>query len=192
MVLLFCIKLFKQNNLEIDKMKKLIILNVGIILLAGLVRILPHPWNFTPVLAACIYSGCYLNNIFLALSLPLIAVFAGDVSLGLYNGIIWVYTAYIFVILLGVLFKDNFSFKKNALLAVSGSIIFFIISNFGVWFGGTIYPKNLAGLTACYIAAIPFFYNSLLGTLMYSGIFFGLTEWIKARMNKPRIIPEFR
>ena len=173
-------------------MKKLIMLNVGIILLAGLVRLLPHPWNFTPVLAACIYSSFYMNNIFLALSLPLIAVFAGDLSLGFYNGIIWVYSAYILVIIFGVFFRDNFSFKKMGLLAVSGSLIFFIISNFGVWFGGTIYPKNLMGLTACYIAAIPFFYNSLLGTLMYSGLFFGFTEWVTARVKKPIIIPEFR
>ena len=65
-------------KLGIINMKKIIMINVMIILFTGIVRLLPHPWNFTPVLAACIYSGFYMNNLFIALALPLLAVFISD------------------------------------------------------------------------------------------------------------------
>ena len=171
-------------------MKKLITLNIGIIALAGIVRILPHPWNFTPIIAACIYSGFYMNNRFFAILLPLLTVFVGDLVLGLYSGMAWVYSSYLSVILLGFLFNGNASFKKVGMLTVSGSLTFFIISNFGVWFSGMIYPKTVSGVIACYTAAIPFFQNSLLGTILYSGLFFGITEILIQKSSNQHVLAE--
>ena len=68
---------------------------IGLILLAGLIRLIPHPWNFTPLLAACIFSGSKIKPNGLALFMPLLAIFIGDIFIGLYSGMVWVYLGYI-------------------------------------------------------------------------------------------------
>lgn len=167
---------------------KMIMLNIGIIALAGILRVLPHPWNFTPVIAACMYSGFYMNNRILAVLLPLLTVFAGDLVLGLYSGMTWVYSSYICVILLGFLFSGSASYKKVGLLTISGSLAFFLISNFGVWLSGMIYPKTMSGFISCYAAALPFFQNSILGTIFYSGVFFGITELLIQKSTDRQVL----
>jgi len=69
-----------------------------------------------------------------------------------------------------------FHLHNLALSALGASVIFFIVSNFGVWFSGVMYPKDLSGLVACYVAGIPFFQNTVLGDLFYSAILFGVFE----------------
>jgi hypothetical protein len=57
--------------------------------------------------------------------------------------------------------------------ALASSIIFFVLTNFGVWAFGSWYPKTWEGLVACYVAAIPFFHNTLLGDAFYVSVLFG-------------------
>jgi len=52
-------------------------------------------------------------------------------------------------------------------------VLFFVLTNFGVWALGALYPKTLTGLTECYVVAIPFFRNALLSDLFYSALLFG-------------------
>ena len=66
---------------------------------------------------------------------------------------------------------------------VFGSLIFYIISNFGVWMSGLIYPQTFEGLLACYIAAIPFYKNTIIGTIIYSGLFFGISDYIEKQSS---------
>jgi hypothetical protein len=72
---------------------------------------------------------------------------------------------------------------------LGASVIFFIVSNFGVWFSGTMYPKDLSGLAACYIAGLPFFQNTILGDLVYSSLLFGAFELGSRRFPQLQLQP---
>ena len=156
---------------------------ISLILLSGLVRLFPHPWNFTPLLAACIFSGSKIKPIGLSIFVPLLAIFLGDMIIGFYKGMVWVYTGYILVIIISILYRKYRTLNSNLLKIFSTSLIFFIISNFGVWIEGLIYPLNYVGLFECYVAAIPFYKNTLIGTILYSGIFFGLANFIERNIS---------
>lgn len=163
-------------------MKKNNLIFIGLILLAGMIRMIPHPWNFTPLLAVCIFSGTKIKHNGLAIFLPLVAIFIGDLFLGIYSSMVWVYSGYILVILLSRILGNSKSINSKIISVVSGSLIFFIISNFGVWISGTMYSKNFQGLLECYIAGIPFYKNTLIGTIIYSSIFFGIAEIIERNL----------
>ena len=165
-------------------MKKNNLLFIVLILLAGIFRLIPHPWNLTPVLAACLFSGFKIKPNRLALSLPLIAIFLGDITLGFYKGMGWVYISYISVVALALLLNKKNSIQAKFSAPILGSFIFFFISNFGVWNGGFLYPKTFEGLIQCYISAIPFFKNTLIGTIIYFGIFFTISEYLEKSIFK--------
>jgi hypothetical protein len=141
-------------------MKKEFIL-VVFIFFAALLRLVPHPPNFAPVTALALFSGVYFTNRVLGLVVPIIAMLISDYFLGFYSISMWVYISFIFVTLYGM-YSKQIKFK-NILFS---SVIFFIVSNFGVWLIG--YPKSLEGLVLCYSMALPFFGYSLLGDFFYS------------------------
>jgi hypothetical protein len=68
-----------------------------------------------------------------------------------------------------------------AAATLCGSVSFFLITNFGVWAAGAMYPRTGAGLAACFVAALPFFRETLLGDLAYSAILFGSYAWLQHR-----------
>lgn len=141
-------------------MKKELIL-VLFIFVAALFRLLPHPPNFAPVTALALFSGVYFNNKTLSIGVPLIAMILSDLYLGFYSISLWVYISFIAVSIFGIFYK-KIKFKSIFI----SSLIFFIISNFGVWVLG--YPKTFDGFLLCYSLAIPFFGYSLIGDLFYS------------------------
>jgi len=61
------------------------------------------------------------------------------------------------------------------------------VSNFGTWLSGTLYPMSLTGLTECFIMAIPFYGNTLLGDLFYVAVLFGIYEGIQVWLQKRHI-----
>ena len=129
--------------------------------MAVLVRLLPHPLNFTPITALALFGATTFRNKYLGLSLPLIAMILSDIYLGFYGITLWVYGSFLLISLLGRYWK-----KIKIQNVFISSLIFFIITNFGVWLGG--YPKTLEGFLLCYTMAIPFFINSILGDLFFS------------------------
>jgi hypothetical protein len=133
---------------------------LGFVLMAVLVRLLPHPPNVTPITALAIF-GYNFKNKYLGLSLPLIAMVLSDIYLGFYGITLWVYGSFLLISLLGRYWK-----KIKVTNVLISSLIFFIITNFGVWLGG--YPKTWEGFLLCYTMAIPFFINSMLGDLFFS------------------------
>ena len=145
-----------------------------VIIAGALLRLLPHPPNFAPIGAMALFSGAYLGRRPLALAAPVAALFASDLILGFYEGMIFQYAAVLFAVATGWLLLER---HKGALrigvAALASGILFFIVSNFGVWLGSGLYPRTLAGLVDCYVAAIPFFRNSLAGDLVYAAILFG-------------------
>ncbi len=141
-----------------------------IILLAVVARLIPHAPNFAPIGGLALFSGTNFKNK-IALLIPLSAMFISDIFLGFHKTVPYVYTSFIIIALIGGLIKNN---KWQSLLKASliSSVLFFLITNFGVWATGTMYQKNLSGLIQCYGFGLPFFRNTLLSDLFYTFSFF--------------------
>lgn len=147
--------------ISIFNKRQLIIL--GMMLAAILVRLLPHPPNVTPVTAIALFGGAFFNDKRLGLILPLVVMFISDIFIGFSTISLFVYAALLCISILGQYFK-----KVNFGSILASSIIFFIVSNFGVWIIG--YPKTWHGLLECYTLAIPFFRNAIIGDFLFSFI----------------------
>lgn len=154
---------------------------VAIILAAAAMRIAPHPPNVTPIAAMGLFAGAHLANRWAAFAVPLGALLVSDIVLGILvygTAGLWsrpfVYGSFIGIVGLGLLVRRfNRSPLSIGCAALSGSILFFIVTNFGVWLRGTMYPLTLEGLALCYTAAIPFFRHTLLGDAFYAVVLFG-------------------
>lgn len=139
---------------------------IALILILTLSRLLPHPSNFTPILAVGIFSGFYFRNIFLGSFIVILSMFIGDLYLGFHETMLFTYISLIAAVLIGM-FVRKFKFKEIFFSGLIGSICFFIITNFGAWLSLAMYEKTFAGLLQSYIYAIPFFHNTLISTLLY-------------------------
>ena len=143
------------------------------ILVAATLRLVPHPPNFTPIGAMALFSGAYIGRRGLAFAAPLGAMVMSDAILGFYEGFWVTYLAVALIVLVGWLALSRVSVVRVAGAAVASSVLFFLVSNFGTWGLSGMYPHTLAGLSACYVAAIPFFQNTLAGDLFYATLLFG-------------------
>jgi hypothetical protein len=143
------------------------------ILVATALRLLPHPPNFTPIGAMALFSGAYLGKRWLAFVAPLAAMLLSDAVLGFHSGMAFVYASVALIVLIGGIALTRKSVLRIGGAAVASSVLFFVVTNFGTWALSGMYPRTLSGLAACYVAAIPFFQNTLAGDLFYSGVLFG-------------------
>jgi len=148
-----------------------------IILMAAFSRLLPHPPNFTPIMAMGLLGGVYFKNRQFAVIVPLLAMLVSDIVLGFHGTLIWVYSSIVIISLCASMLKPKMLHLGGASLA--GSMFFFIVTNFGVWMTSAFYPKTMTGLAACYAAGIPFLQNAVVGDLMYVGALFGAFELAK-------------
>ncbi len=140
---------------------------------AAALRVAPHPWNFTPVGAMALFSGAFVRDRRPAFLFPLVALFAGDLFLGFYKLMPVIYASFLLSVVIGRWLQNRRTLARVTGAALLGAAQFFIVTNFGVWAAGNLYPHTLAGLAACYIAGIPFFWNTLAGDAFYVGILFG-------------------
>ena len=144
------------------------------ILAAAALRLVPHPPNFTPIGAMALFSGAYLGRRgAVALVAPLGALFLSDLVLGFYRGMPTVYFSVALIVIIGWMALRRVSPIRVGGAAVASSVLFFVLTNFGMWLSSGFYPRTLAGLEACYIAAIPFFQNTVAGDLFYAAVLFG-------------------
>ena len=141
-------------------------LPICLILVLSFTRLIPHPWNFTPILAASIFSGFYFKNFFLGLFVVVFSMFLGDLYLGFHSTMFFTYVSLALAVAIGILIK-NFKFSEILVSGLTSSICFFVITNFGAWLTLEMYEKNLSGLINSYVLAIPFFHNTLISTLVY-------------------------
>ncbi len=144
----------------------------GFLAVGALVRFIPHPYNLTPLTAMALFAGASLPAP-VALVLAVGALFVGDVALGWVAQNLMGYLAIGLTVLLGLGVRRGRRPVAITGAALSGSLIFFLLSNFGVWLEGLLYPKTWAGLVACYVAGIPFYRHQLLGDLAYTALLFG-------------------
>ena len=166
---------------KIIKKYKYYILPIGLILVLSFSRIIPHPPNFTPILAVGIFSGFYFKNFILSFFIVVSAMFLGDIYLGFHNTMFFTYISLAVAVFLGILIK-SFKYKEILFTGLGSSVSFFIITNFGVWILSGMYAKNFSGLLQSYVMAIPFFHNTLISTFTYLIVFKFLFE-ITARKN---------
>jgi len=144
----------------------------GMVLLAALSRLLPHPWNFSPLEAMALFAGARIANRTLALLVPLAALLASDLFLGFYPDIWVVYACFAAMALAGRGLRRAGP-GRIAAYGLASAVGFFLITNFAVWAIGDMYPNTGAGLAASYISALPFLQNQLAGVACYSLLLFG-------------------
>lgn len=154
-------------------MNSRLLLIVMAILTAAALRLVPHPPNFTPIGAMALFSGAMLGRRLLAFLVPLAAMLLSDALLGFHSGMPFVYASIALIVFIGWVALERRSPLRIGLAAIAGSVLFFLITNLGVWAAGNMYPHDAAGLAACYVAAIPFFQNTLAGDLFYAALLFG-------------------
>lgn len=143
-----------------------------VIVSALLLRLVPHPANVAPIAALALFGGAYLNKKY-AVILPFVAMLISDFFLGLHNTLVFVYISFLVTVGIGIWLRSHKSVYTVVFASILSSILFFLITNFGVWFMGPLYPRTLSGLLESYYFAVPFFRNTLLGDLLYTGLFFG-------------------
>jgi len=154
--------------------------------------LLPHPWNFTPLTAALLYFGARGSR--RQLWFPLALLIASDLVLDkyVYNypfswDLFLSWAFYAAVLVLGSLLSKNSKPLPIAGAALTGSVTFFLISNFGVWAAWHSYPPTWKGLAQCYVAAIPFFGRTLGSSIIFSAVLFGAYEyWRRAYLVEAR------
>jgi hypothetical protein len=172
----------------------------AMIFVAALTRLLPHPPNFSPVEAVALFGGAYFASRWLAIAVPLIAMLLSDLALGLVNGGIYldyfvsahflaIYGCIALSTVLGFGLRGKVSGARVAGYGLVGSVLFFLLTNFAVWataqpLGG--HTACSIGLGSCYVAGLPFFQWTLLGTLFYSGLLFGGFALLRQRVPQLR------
>jgi hypothetical protein len=145
---------------------------VILILAATASRLIPHPPDFTPITAIALFGGAYFSKKWLSFLVPLASLVLSDLVLGHFAGP-YVYGSFALIVCIGFLLYRRRKPLAIGFAAMASSILFFVLANFGVWLSGLLYPRTMAGLAACYIAAIPFFRNMMLGDAFYTAVLFG-------------------
>ena len=138
---------------------------LGILVVLSASRFVPHPPNFTTLLALSFYIPAVLGARYIPA--VIISLSFTDLIIGLHSTILFTWGS---VLLIGIISKY---FKKSLISrmfgALLGAIIFFVFTNFGVWIGG-MYGYTLNGFLTCYLLALPFFAYSILSTIAFSFI----------------------
>jgi hypothetical protein len=162
---------------------------LAMVLGAAASRLLPHPPNFTPIGAMALFGGACFRSKWQAFLVPLAAMMLSDFALGLLHRDLSltfhpllpvVYGCFALAVCLGLMIRGRRTLANIAATTLASSVVFFLITNFAVWAMLDLYPKTWSGLVACYVAAIPFFQNSLGGDLFYSTILFGSLALLEA------------
>ena len=177
-----------QNLLTVIKKE---IFPISLILILAFARLIPHPPNFTPIIAVALISGYFFKNINLSLLILLVAMLLSDLFIGFYENMIFVYASLLLITFVFHKISKKINFKNLFIYGFAGSFIFFVVSNFGVWVLGSpgvldvAYERNISGLVECYILAIPFFGNTFLSTLIFAYpvifIYKLLATWSRSR-----------
>lgn len=170
------------------------------ILFAAISRLLPHPANFAPIGGMALFGAAYYSKRYWAFIIPIVSMWISDVILNnvvygqyfdhfvwFYSGSLFTYAAFALIVLLGMFSLKKVKVPHLIVSALGASLIFFLVSNFGVWFSGMMYPKDFGGLMACYTAGIPFFKNTIAGDLVYTAVMFGAFELSAKRFPALRL-----
>jgi hypothetical protein len=161
----------ENSEKEVTMVRTVIVL--AMVLLAAVLRIVPHPWNFTPIGAMALFSGAMIKDRRLAFLFPLLALFVGDLFVGLHTLIPVVYASFLLNVLIGHFLAGNRTVARLGGATFLAALQFFLITNFAVWALLGSFPHTFAGLMACYALGLPLLGNTLAGDALYVTLFFG-------------------
>ncbi len=150
-------------------------------------RLVVHSWNFTPVIALALFGGVYLKKKQWAIMLPLALFAVTDLILGFHQTMFFTWGSVVLIAAMGLWVKKNKNLKTVLGGGLASAVLFFVITNFGVWLTTGMYPMTIAGLSECFVLAVPFFRGTLAGTFVYGAILFGIYEMIAARVKDTRL-----
>jgi hypothetical protein len=167
----------------------------SVIIVAALLRLLPHWPNFTPVAAMALFAGTYFERKHFAFAVPIAALFLSDLVIGFHALMPAVYLSFIITVVIGATIRKHVTVLNVVLASMASSVIFFLITNFAAWLTYPFYPQNFLGLMESYVAGlaffndgsqgISFFLNDILGTLFFSAVFYGV--YYLAQMRFPAL-----
>jgi len=154
---------------------------------AAVLRIVPHPMNFSPIGALALFCGAHFSNRRAAVAIPLLSLIAGDIFVGFHPLMFWVYASFLVSVAIGFWLHRNKSVGRVGVATVAGAIQFFVVTNFAVWVTSIgNYPKNASGLVACYLAGLPLLGNTLAGDSFYVALLFGGMALMEKRVPSLR------
>jgi hypothetical protein len=170
----------RMENLMKSLFESRFIFCVALVVLAAFTRLLPHPYNFSPIDGLAIFSGAMLwKKPSLSFLVPIAALMVGDLFLGLHSTIFFVYGSVALMVILGRSLGSTPSTRAIFGTSVLSSCLFFVITNFGMWLTTPLYSKDVFGLAESYIAGLPFFHWTLLGDLFFSFTLFGAVRGVE-------------
>lgn len=152
---------------------------------AVVMRVIPHPANVAPVAALALFAGAYLERRW-TIVMPLSIMVVSDAIIGFHGLIAFTWGCFLLTGVLGWWVRKKFGVMRIIFGSLIGSVLFYVVTNWAVWAFTPLYTKNLSGLAQSYILALPFFRNTILGDLLFTGVFFGLAalaQRARARSN---------
>ena len=182
-----------MKTINNPKFQRMAVLS-SMILAVAMTRLLMIPIpNFAPIGAMALFGAAYFQRKWLGLLVPLAALLLTDFLLemmtgyGFYSGMVFVYGSFVLIWAIGLKLRHSLSVQSLTLAALSSSVLFFLVSNFGAWLGSPYYPQDLSGLMVAYAAGLAFFQgnaigspflNTLAGNIFFSALLFGSFEWL--------------
>jgi len=165
--------------------KKGVVIILVLALFGVLYRFIDYPPNFTPVAAIALFAGYYFRTFWIA-ALPVLILFFSDIFLGGYQWQVMasVYASFAAIVLIGRGITRKHYAAKMVLGSLAGSVLFFLVTNLAVWYFGGLYEHTTAGLGKCFYMAVPFFRNTLMGDLFFTGLVFSAYELYEVYTNK--------
>jgi len=168
-----------------DKLKTTVLLIVTL----ALTRFIPHPPNATAILALSLFGGAAIANKKTAMLVVIAAMLLSDFLIGFHSTLPFVYVSLITLVFYGSGMLNIKSASSKALASVNGSLLFFVVTNFGVWMVQDLYPKTISGLVTCFVAGIPFLFNMILSTMAYLFVASFAANYLTAE-NKSTLVQE--
>ncbi len=171
---------------------------IVLVFIGALSRLIPHPANFTAIAAVALFGAVKMKDKKQAILIPIAAMLLSDAVFeilyrtgvspfpGFHSGVWYVYGAFTLISLVGFWVRSSFSVPRLALGTLVASLLFFVVTNFGVWLSGW-YGYTIEGLSACYIAAIPFYRNQVLGDVLFTALLFGADYFVKTKVLAQKV-----
>ena len=165
-----------------------LLLGAALVGLDVFMRVVPHSWHFTPLAASALFAAAMFRVRILSLAVPLIALALSDAMMGFYDWRVMavVYAASMLPAAMALAVGRLRAPLVLLSLAVTSSVVFFLATNFAVWAFEGMYTHDLAGLGACFVAALPFFKNTFAGDLFWTCVLFGTHQLVRMRFASAR------
>jgi len=169
--------------MNLNLQTKTLLITTILIVAAATTRLFPHAPNFSPVYAIALISGLFISNKKLAFAVPIATMLLSDLFLGFYPSVMFVYFAMALTTCLGMIAKSNKTLPQVASFSIASGLLFFIITNFGVWAAESWYPKTMTGLFMSYEEGLPFLRWTIVSSLLYSILLFKLIDFFISKFE---------